>query len=77
MGWDGTNRKLLFSVCSREVCLPGPGVTEAHSLNYQISAAFLGIQRRAEAVDRQTLVQTFVDIGPLFKVLSSRDHQIV
>ena len=53
------------------------GVTESHSLNYQVSAAFLGIQRRAEAVDRQTLVQTFVDIGPLFRVLSSRDHQIV
>jgi hypothetical protein len=52
-------------------------VTEAQSINYQINAAFLGIQRRAEAVDRQTLVQTFVDIGPLFKVLSSRDHQIV
>jgi hypothetical protein len=52
-------------------------VTEAQSVNYQINAAFLGVQRRAEAVDRQTLVQTFVDIGPLFKVLSSRDHQIV
>ena len=52
-------------------------VAEAQSINYQINAAFLGIQRRAEAVDRQTLVQTFVDIGPLFKVLSSRDHQIV
>jgi hypothetical protein len=50
---------------------------EIQSLNYQINAAFLGIQRRAEGVDRQTLVQTFVDIGPLFRVLSSRDHQIV
>ena len=35
------------------------------------------MSRRAESVDRQTLVQTFVDIGPLFAVLSSRDHQIV
>jgi hypothetical protein len=35
------------------------------------------VQRRAEAVDRHTLVQTFVDIGALFTVLSSRDHQIV
>ncbi len=52
-------------------------MAEAQTLNYQINAAFLGIQRRAESVDRQTLVQTFVDIGPLFRVLSSRDHQIV
>jgi len=28
-------------------------------------------------VDRKTLVKTFVHIGPLFTVLSSRDHQIV
>ncbi len=37
----------------------------------------MGVSRRAEAVDRQTLVQTFVDIGPLFAVPSSNDHQIV
>jgi hypothetical protein len=55
-------------------CEPLPGIENP---NYQINAAFLGIQRRAEGVDRQTLVQTFVDIGPLFRVLSSRDHQIV
>ncbi|MGA9186704.1 MAG: hypothetical protein WBZ32_15515 [Candidatus Acidiferrales bacterium] len=46
-------------------------------LNNRINITFLGIQRRAESVDRQTLVQTFVDIGPLVAVLSSRDHQIV
>jgi hypothetical protein len=46
-------------------------------ISYQINSAFLGIQRRAEAVDRQTLVETFVDVGALFAVLSSRDHQIV
>lgn len=50
---------------------------DSKSVNYQISTAFLGIQRRAESVDRQTLLQTFVDIGSLFTVLSSRDHQIV
>lgn len=44
---------------------------------YQINSAFLGIQRRAEAVDRQTLVETFVDIGALLAVLSSLDHQII
>ena len=50
---------------------------EEQGISYQINAAFLGIQRRAEAVDRQTLVETFVDVGALFAVLSSRDHQIV
>jgi len=52
-------------------------VTNENTLNHQINVAFLGVQRRAEAVDRQTLVQTFVDIGALFAVLSSSDHQIV
>jgi hypothetical protein len=52
-------------------------VSDEKNLSAQINTAFLGIQRRAESVDRQTLVQTFVDIGPLFAVLSSRDHQIV
>jgi hypothetical protein len=50
---------------------------EDKSLNHQINTAFLGVQRRAESVDRPTLVQTFVDLGALFSVLSSRDHQIV
>jgi hypothetical protein len=45
--------------------------------NAQINLAFLGISRRAESVDRETLVKTFVDIGPLFAVLSTFDHQIV
>jgi Cdc6-like AAA superfamily ATPase len=52
-------------------------VANEKGVNYQINAAFLGVQRRAESVDRETLVQTFVDIGALFTVLSSRDRQIV
>ncbi len=42
-----------------------------------INHAFIRMSRRAESVDREKLVQTFVDIGPLFNVLSSDDHQIV
>jgi KaiC/GvpD/RAD55 family RecA-like ATPase len=42
-----------------------------------VNTAFLAVSRRAEAVDRETLVRTFVDVGPLLAVLSSRDHQIV
>jgi hypothetical protein len=47
------------------------------STSYSINTAFVGISRRAESVDRRTLVETFVDLGPLIPVLSSRDHQIV
>jgi hypothetical protein len=52
-------------------------MNEEKSVNFHINSAFLGIQRRAEAVDRQTLVETFVDIGSLLTVLSSLDHQII
>jgi Cdc6-like AAA superfamily ATPase len=52
-------------------------MSEEKSPNHLINMAFLGVQRRAESVDRQTLVQTFVDIGALFAVLSSHDHQII
>lgn len=52
-------------------------MSDAKSTSYLINTAFLGISRRAESVDRKTLVQTFVDLGPLIPVLSSRDHQII
>ncbi len=52
-------------------------MSESERFNQAINRAFIGISRRAESVDRKTLVKTFVDIGPLFAVLSSRDHQIV
>jgi hypothetical protein len=45
--------------------------------NSYINLAFVGISRRAESVDRATLVQTSVDVGPLFRVLSTSDHQVV
>jgi len=35
------------------------------------------LSRRAEASARETLIQTFVDVGPLFTLLSSHDHQIL
>lgn len=46
-------------------------------MNQKINTAFMKLSRRAEGVERTTLVETFVDIGPLFTLLSSRDHQIV
>lgn len=39
--------------------------------------AFLQLSRRAESYDRAHLVATFVDVGPLFTMLSNRDHQIL
>ena len=45
--------------------------------NSQINTAFIGIARRAETVQTETLVSTFVDVGPLLAVLSANNHQIV
>jgi hypothetical protein len=41
------------------------------------NAAFLKLSKRAETSARETLMQTFVDVGPLFTLLSSPDHQIL
>jgi Cdc6-like AAA superfamily ATPase len=35
------------------------------------------LTRRAEILDRDKLVETFVDAGPLMTLLSSQDHQIL
>ncbi len=42
-----------------------------------INDAFMRLQKRAETIDLNSLVDTFVDVGPLFPLLQSRDHQIV
>ena len=42
-----------------------------------INTAFLKLWKRAESTDRANLVDTFVDIGPLFTLLSSHDHQVL
>jgi hypothetical protein len=42
-----------------------------------INSAFLRLSKRAEANARQSLIETFVDVGPLFTLLSSTDHQIL
>jgi hypothetical protein len=43
----------------------------------QINLAFLRISRRAEASERTKLLETFIDVGPLFTVLGSTDHQVL
>jgi hypothetical protein len=42
-----------------------------------LNQAFLRLSRRAEQSDPVKLVETFVDVGPLFTLLSSTDHQIL
>ncbi len=42
-----------------------------------INKAILRLPKRAEASARSKLIQTFVDIGPLFSLLSGLDHQIL
>ncbi len=41
------------------------------------NSAFMRLSRRAEVSDREKLAATFVDVGPLFTLLSSRDHQVM
>jgi hypothetical protein len=41
-----------------------------------INRALMRLPKRAESNELETLVQTFVDVGPLFTLLSSQDHQI-
>lgn len=45
--------------------------------NTSLNNALLRLSRRAEAVDRATLVGTFVDTGALLTLLASRDHQVI
>ena len=42
-----------------------------------INTALLRITKRAESNARERLIQTFVDVGPLFTLLNGHDHQIL
>ena len=42
-----------------------------------LNLALMKLPKRAERSDPSRLVQTFVDVGPLFTLLSSIDHQIL
>ncbi|QOX78331.1 hypothetical protein FY034_05085 [Trichlorobacter lovleyi] len=46
-------------------------------MNQQINKLFISFSKRAEKVDHQTLVDSFVDVGPLFTVLSTTDNQVL
>lgn len=42
-----------------------------------INEALLRLPKRAENLDRERLIQTFVDVGPLSALLKTEDHQII
>jgi hypothetical protein len=42
-----------------------------------INDAFMKFERRAEGVEMKKLVETFVDVGPLFTLLGIKDHQVI
>lgn len=46
-------------------------------MNEKINKLFIGFTKRAEKVDHQILVESFVDVGPLFTVLSTTDNQVL
>jgi hypothetical protein len=43
----------------------------------QTNNALMRLSKRAESQDKSKLVQTFVDVGTLFTLLSRLDHQII
>lgn len=45
--------------------------------NVTLNRAFMRLSRRSEKADQKKLVQTFVDAGPLFNLLSISDHQVI
>lgn len=46
-------------------------------MTIQYNSAILKISKRAETYDKAHLVSTFVDVGPLFSLLSNIEHQIL
>ncbi len=45
-------------------------------MDQETSKLLIGFRKRAEKIDTSSLVDSFVDIGPLFTVLSSVDNQV-
>lgn len=43
----------------------------------QVNTVLLKLAKRAETYDRQHIIESFVDIGPLFTLLSNSDNQIL
>jgi hypothetical protein len=46
-------------------------------MNVEINNALLKLRKRAEKYSTDQLIETFVDVGPLFTMLTNPDHQIL
>jgi Cdc6-like AAA superfamily ATPase len=46
-------------------------------MNETLNGLFIQLSKRAEKVDRQALIESFVDVGPLLSVLSTADNQVL
>ena len=46
-------------------------------MNKEVNTAILKLRKRAEKYSKEQLVSTFVDVGPLFTLLTNPDHQIL
>lgn len=46
-------------------------------MNDELSKLFINLSKRAEKSDRQALIESFVDVGPLSTVLTTIDNQIL
>ena len=46
-------------------------------MNTDINTSILKLRKRAEKYSSEQLIETFVDVGPLFTMLTNPDHQIL
>lgn len=46
-------------------------------MDERISRTLISFAKRAERLDKETLIESFVDVGPLFTVLSTVDNQVL
>ena len=57
--------------------LPQPTISPVVSRNEVLNKLFIKFAKRAEKIDKEALVETFVDVGPLLALLSTIDNQIL
>src|SRR5690606_21134793 len=51
-------------------------IHKIHTMN-EINNTFLKFSKRSETLDIDYLVKTFVNVGPLFTILSNKEHEII
>jgi hypothetical protein len=76
-----TARRIESAANSGRAAVPvplGPLRTVAGSLRMRdVNTVLLKLAKRAETYDRKHIIESFVDIGSLFTLLSNRDNQIL